>query len=53
MFRKTKATYDQEDFVKRFGKKQGEENAIILSDHEEIGTARNTTEKYQTTNERN
>ena len=39
MFRKTKSTYDEEDFVKRYGKKEGQENAIILSDHDQIGTA--------------
>ena len=39
MFRKTKSTYDEEDFVKRYGKRKGQENAIILSDHEEIATA--------------
>jgi hypothetical protein len=39
MFRKTKSTYDEEDFVKRYGKKEGQENAIILSDHKEIATA--------------
>ena len=40
MFRKTKATYDEEDFVKRYGKKKGQENAIILSDHEDKATAK-------------
>ena len=39
MFRKTKSTYDEEDFVKRYGKKEGQENAIILSDRDQIGTA--------------
>ena len=39
MFRKTKATYDEEVLVKRFGKKEGQQNAIILSDHEDTATA--------------
>ena len=40
MFRKTKSTYDEEDFAKRFGKKKGQEHAIVLSDHEDISTAK-------------
>jgi len=40
MFRKTKSTYDEEDFVKRYGKKKGQESAIVLSDHEQITTAK-------------
>jgi len=39
MFRKTKSTYDEEEFVKRFGKNKGQENAIIISDHEQKSTA--------------
>ena len=40
MFRKTKATYDEEDFRKRYGKKKGQQNAIILSDHSDVQTAK-------------
>ena len=30
MFRKTKSTYDEEDFVKRYGKKKGKEKKPFL-----------------------
>ena len=39
MFRKTKATYDEIELRKRYGKEKGQEYAIALSDHDDVATA--------------
>ena len=39
MFRKTKATYDEIEMRKRYGKDKGQQYAIALSDHDDTATA--------------